>query len=124
VVWVTVAWASDSLGDFVDPRYRTAAVSRVEFAGWIGEVVRAGGCERSPFVDLAAADPACGWVRSVRAEVACGRGRFCPDEPVTRGEAAWWVALAGGEVPGTMEREGELLAAAEAEALLEVLLGS
>ena len=78
----------------------TSAVTRAQLAVFTlatleGAGYRPPACATPMFSDVPAADPFCGWIEELarRGVVAgCGNGRFCPGDPVTRGEMSVFLA--------------------------------
>src|SRR5262245_22991179 len=48
-------------------------------------------CAAAPFLDVATDHPWCPWIQQLKADgisAGCGGGNYCPDAPLTRGQAA------------------------------------
>lgn len=77
-------------------------VSREQMAIFLMRAIEGGAyspapCIESPFLDVPAASPTCGWIRDLAAlgvTSGCGGGRFCPSDPTNRAEMAVFLVRA------------------------------
>ncbi len=54
-------------------------------------------CGAAPFADVLASHPLCAWIAQLKADgisTGCGGGNYCPDAPLTRGQAALLIERA------------------------------